>query len=129
MPPALAADNQARATFPSLFSYSTGNGEYSLAGFTTAGIGTPENRWIGPNRPGWSSEEFDRVAAAFTGAIDPAERVRYIGQMARIMSEELPTIPLMYELQAYAHVAAVRGPSLDADEAVAGWNIHEWDLD
>ena len=129
LPPALAADNQARATFPGLFSYSTGSGEYALAAFTTAGIGTPENRWIGPNRPGWSNAEFDRVAAGFTAAIASAERVRHIAEMARIMTEDLPTIPLMYELRAFAHVAAVRGPQAEADEAVVAWNIHEWDLE
>jgi peptide/nickel transport system substrate-binding protein len=127
-PPALAADNQARATFPGLFAYSTSAGEYSLAAFTSAGIGTPENRWIGPNRPGWSNPEFERVAAAFTAAIAPPDRVRYIGEMARIMSEDLPTIPMMYELRAFAHVATVHGPVLEADEAVPAWNIHEWEI-
>jgi peptide/nickel transport system substrate-binding protein len=129
MLPALAADNQARATFPGLFSYSTGNGEYSLAAFATSGIGTPENRWIGPNRSGWSNEEFDRLAATFTGTIAQPERVRLIAQMAKLMSEDLPTIPLMYELAAYAHRAILRGPNIDADEAVIGWNVQEWELD
>ena len=129
MPPALAQDNQARATFPGLFSYSTSNGEYSLAAFSTAGIGGPDNRWIGPNRPGWSNEEFDRLSAAFTSTIAPPERIRLIAQMARVMSEDLPTIPLMYELQAYAHRAGLRGPNIDADEAVIGWNVHEWEFD
>ena len=129
MPPALAADNQARARFPGLFSYSTGTGEYSLAAFTKAGIGTPENRWIGPNRPGWSNPEFDRLSDLFLSTVEQPERVRLIAQMVKIMSEDLPSIPLMYELAAYAHVAAVRGPSVEADEAVVGWNIHEWEMD
>ena len=47
-----SADNEARATFPSLFTYSTSSGEYSLAAFTSAGIGRPENRWIGPEPAG-----------------------------------------------------------------------------
>jgi peptide/nickel transport system substrate-binding protein len=127
--PALAANNQARATFPGLFSYSTTNGEYALASFTTSRIGTPENRWIGPNRPGWSNEEFDRLSAAFATTIAPTDRVRMITQMAKLMSEELPTIPLMFELAAYGHVAALRGPNVDADEAVIGWNVQEWVLD
>ncbi|HEY3117310.1 MAG TPA: ABC transporter substrate-binding protein [Chloroflexota bacterium] len=127
MPPALAADNQARATFPGLFSYLTGNGEYNLAAFTASNIGTPDNRWIGPNRPGWSNPEFERLADSFLGTIDQNERVRLIGQMVRVMSEDLPTIPLMYELSAFAYTSAIRGPNADADEAVFGWNIQDWD--
>ncbi|HZT06418.1 MAG TPA: peptide ABC transporter substrate-binding protein [Chloroflexota bacterium] len=129
MLPALAADNQARATFPSLFSYSTGAGEYSLASFTTSRIGTPDNRWIGPNRPGWSDPDFDRLSAAFASTIAPRERVALIAQMAKVMSEQLPTIPLMFELAAYAHNASVHGPNVDADEAVIGWNVQDWVLD
>jgi ABC-type transport system substrate-binding protein len=92
-------------------------------------VGSPANRWIGPNRPGWSNEEFDRLTATFTGTVAQSERVRLIAQMAKLMSEELPTIPLMYELAAYAHRSVLRGPNIDADEAIIGWNVHEWEMD
>jgi peptide/nickel transport system substrate-binding protein len=124
-----AADNEARATFPSLFTYSTGSGEYSLAAFTAASIGRPENRWIGPNRSAWANQEFDRFSSSFTDAVEPAERVRFIVQMASLMNAELPGIPLLFDSATDAHIAALRGPQPVAQEAQNAWNIHEWELD
>ena len=80
-----------------------------------------------PGRPGWSNPEFERLVDSFLGTIDQTERVRLIGQMARLMTEDLPTIPLMYELSAYAYSSAIRGPTVEADEAVVGWNVQDWD--
>jgi ABC-type transport system substrate-binding protein len=124
-----SADNEARATFPYVFTYSTSSGEYSLAAFTSAGIGRPENRWIGPNRSAWTNEEFDRASAAFKNAVEPAERIRHIAQMARLMTAELPGIPLLFDSATDAHVAAVHGPQRVAQEAQNAWNIHEWQMD
>jgi peptide/nickel transport system substrate-binding protein len=121
-----AANNQERATFSGLFTYSTTAGEYALASFTTATISTAETRWIGTNRGGWSNAEFDRVSAAFSSAVAPAERVRAIVQMTRLFSEDLPTIPLLFDLRAYAHPAALRGPQMAPQETPIAWNIHEW---
>jgi peptide/nickel transport system substrate-binding protein len=125
---ARAGDNEARATFPGIFTYSTGAGEYGLANITTSAIGSPENRWIGPNRVGWSNEQFDRLSAAFTDAVAPAERTRYIAEMSRVFTEALPAIPLLFDTATFAHTAALRGVRPAVAETPLAWNVHEWEL-
>ncbi len=125
---ARAGDNEARATFPSIFTYSTTSGEYGLANIVTGNIGTPENRWIGPNRVGWSNDEFDRLSAAFSDAVAPAQRIRHIADMARVFTEDLPAIPLLFDLATFAHTASLRGPAPAVAETPLAWNIHEWEL-
>jgi peptide/nickel transport system substrate-binding protein len=128
LPASRSGDAQARATFRSLFTYSTGEGEYSLSAINTANIGTPENRWIGTNRVGWSNDDFDRASSAFRDAIAQTERVRYIAEMARVFTTDLPAIPLLYDMRVYAYVAALRGPQIAAQETSISWNFHEWEF-
>ena len=60
-PAALVGDAQVRATFPSLFTSSSGQGEDALPSY--ASVPGPENRWQGFNRGGWSNQDFlERMA-------------------------------------------------------------------
>ena len=129
VPAAQAQDGQARASFPSMYSFSTGVGEPSLRNFTTAAIPRQENRWSGSNRGAWSSPEYDSLAEAFNVTLDRAERVRIIAQMTRLVSEELPAISLYYDLGTVVHTGGLKGPrafSTDTTGSVS-WNIYEWE--
>jgi peptide/nickel transport system substrate-binding protein len=129
LPPAQAVDSEQRATFPGIFNFTQSPGEYALAhDYSSAGIGRPENRWFGNNRGAWSNEEFDRFSAAFANAVTPADRIQYIAQLARVMTENVPGIPLYFELGTEAFAASVQGPKPVAQESVIPWNIHEWTL-
>jgi peptide/nickel transport system substrate-binding protein len=94
----------------------------------TTSIPSPENRWQGPNRGGWSNAEFDRLSGAFTNAIAQAERVRYIAQMSRAFTEDLPSIPIQFDLITMAHAPSLTGLRNVAQEAAIAWNIEEWDF-
>ncbi|MFN3534597.1 MAG: ABC transporter substrate-binding protein, partial [Desulfatiglandales bacterium] len=48
----------------------------------------------GDNITGYSSQSFDQLARASSGCMDPEERRKIVCQMQRILSEELPIIPL-----------------------------------
>src|SRR5206468_3202191 len=64
-------DPQLRASFPSLYSTSAGGSERSLLGqFSSGEIPKPENRWVGGNRGGFSSAEYDRVWEAFNTTLE-----------------------------------------------------------
>lgn len=128
LPASQATENEIRASFPSLFSFSTRPGEYNLAAMTTRGIPSAENRWVGTNRGGWSNAEFDRLAEAFGSALEPTERVRYLAQMSRIFTEDVPVISIQFDQITMAHSAALRGPQPVAQEAAVAWNIHEWEM-
>ena len=128
LPATQSSNNEARNTFQSLFAYSTSSGEYTLASLTSAAIGTPENRWIGANRGGWINPEFDRLAAAFAGAVSTPDRVGYIAEMARVFTTDVPSIPIQFDVRVHAFPSTLRGPQQAVEEASIPWNIHEWEL-
>jgi peptide/nickel transport system substrate-binding protein len=128
LPAAQATDNETRASFPSLFSFSTTPGEFNLAVMSSKGIPSADNRWVGSNRGGWANPEFDRLAEAFGNALDPSERVRDIAQMTRVFTEDVPVISVQFDQITMAHAAALRGPEAVAQEAAVAWNLHEWEL-
>jgi peptide/nickel transport system substrate-binding protein len=128
LPAAQATDNETRASFPSIFAFSTTPGEFNLAVMTTRGIPSAENRWVGSNRGGWSNPEFDRLSEAFASALEPSERVRYLGQMSRLLTEDVPFISVQFDQITMAHVAALRGLTTVPQETLVAWNVHEWEL-
>ena len=74
LPAAQSQDGQARATFPTFYSFGTAVGEPMLAGMNTAGIPRPENRFSGSNRGGWSNAELGSTTRSAPRSIDPNDR-------------------------------------------------------
>ncbi len=130
LPASQAQDPVLRATFPALYAFSTGVGERALPNFASNAIPKPENRWTGNNREGWISPAFDRLVDRLGTALDPTDRVQTIGQMAQILTDELPAISLYYDLGAVAHTAALQGPRRVGPDTsgLVAWNVHEWEL-
>lgn len=121
-------DAQTRHTFPTLLNWSTvGQPESWFPIYTSARTPTPQNRWTGNNGGGWSHPEYERLAEAFATGLDQAERNGLMTQMARLLSEQIPVIPLYYNLDVVAHVAALRGLQVAPDASI-GWNVHTWEL-
>ena len=128
LPAALAQDGQARATFPTLYSFGTSVGEPMLAGMNTAGISRPENRFSGSNRGGWSNGEFDILSDTLGQTLDPDRRAQVIAQMTAMVSREAVTIPLYFYGNPVAATSAVVGPSPVVQETPFEWNIYEWQI-
>ncbi len=127
LPAALSIDPEARVAFPGMFTSITSQGEATLDAFTTAQIPRAENRWRGGNnRGGWSNPEYDRLVGAFATTLDPGQRAEQLVQMARIFTDELPMISILFLAQPYAHLSALRGVLPVAPEGDITWNIHEW---
>jgi peptide/nickel transport system substrate-binding protein len=113
-------DGEFRATFPALQA-SVGGDPNSLISAT---IPTPGNRWQGSNRGAWSNIEYDRLHTAFISSLDPAQRARHIAQAMKLMSDELPLVPLYYDFGVVAHMADLSGPRQGNESR----NVHEWEL-
>jgi peptide/nickel transport system substrate-binding protein len=128
LPAAQAQDGQARATFPTLYSFGTSVGENMLIGMNTTGIPRPENRWSGSNRGGWSNPEFDRLSDSIGQTLDPDRRAQLIAQMTAMVSREAVTIPLFFYGNPLAATAAIVGPGPVVQETPFEWNIHEWEI-
>lgn len=98
-----------------------------LVAFTSTRIGTPANRWLGDNRGGWSSPEYDRLYDAYESTLERAERDRLVIEMMKLTSEQIPDFPMYFNIEVHAHLASVQGPAVGDVERLALWNIHEWE--
>jgi ABC-type transport system substrate-binding protein len=125
-PTAQTQDAQYQSTFIGLRGTGHSSGESALVTYTSAGIPRPENRWIGPNRGGWSHPEFDRLSDVLLTTLDRGERTQLISQMTRLMSEDLPVLSMYFSVDVVAHVAGVAGPQVVSSDTPTNWNVHEW---
>jgi ABC-type transport system substrate-binding protein len=132
VPLAQARDIEGRHTFRSM--HSRGGLNAGERSWTTLEIGTPQNRWRGENRTGWSNPEYDRLIETFMNTLDRGEREQQVVQMHRILSEQLPAVHTHFSSHNMAHVAALQGPEVGqgsmgvfSPETSPNWNIHEWE--
>jgi len=128
VPAAQAQDPQVRATFTAAQTSNTNMGEPAMINLVSEQIPTPNNRWRGGNRGGWSTPDYDRLVTVFNRTLDRGERLQLVRQLLRIYSEELPNISLFFRAQPFAHVAALKGPAVAAPESSVPWNVHEWEF-
>ena len=126
LPTAQSQDPQVRASFPSMFTHSSGLGIPAVIDQVTNRIPTADNRWNGGNRGGWSNFEYDRLVETFNGTLDRTERERLLAQMIRIHTDEAASIGVVFATQPLAHVAALRGPQIVPPGSVINWDIHTW---
>lgn len=132
IPRALFTDPEARGSFPGMylnvFAAQEGQQMTVLLGSQAGG---PENRWRGENRGGWINPEFDRLVGAFNVTLDPGQRIQQRAQIARVMSEEVPSIVLSFNPNAHAYLSSLKNivkPSLYTTGLI-GWNVDKWELD
>jgi peptide/nickel transport system substrate-binding protein len=119
--------NENRTTFPDMYASSTGITENQLDIFSSAQIATAAKRWAGNNRGGWESPDYDRWWNAFNTTLDRTERNQQIVEMMKVVTDQLPGIMLYFNISPEAHVAALKGPTLQTPETLANWNMHEWE--
>ena len=131
IPLAQARDIEGRHTFRSM--HSRGGLNAGERSWTSAEIGTQQNRWRGENRTGWSTPEYDRLFDAFMNTLDRTQREQQVVQMHRILSEQLPGFHTNFSAQAMAHISSLQGPEpglasagVFSPETAPHWNIHEW---
>ncbi|HEY3117692.1 MAG TPA: ABC transporter substrate-binding protein [Chloroflexota bacterium] len=125
---ALSQDGQLRSTFPAVQITGTFMGEVGLEGLSSTQIPTPSNRWIGLNRGGWASPDFDGLLDTFKVTLAHGDRLAVMRQMLRAYGESLPWISLFFPAQAFAQVTELKGPAPVVPEASVAWNIYEWEF-
>lgn len=120
VPPAQVQNNEIRSTFPGLSATSGG----SPNGFTSRLVGGPETRWTGGNFGGYINAEYDRLIEIYDTRLEKSERHAALVQAVKILSEEVATIPTLYNPQVLAHVSALSGPLAP----LTSFNLHEWTM-
>jgi peptide/nickel transport system substrate-binding protein len=125
LPAALDRDTQVRATFPAIATIGTSGPDL----FASSEIMTPERRWAGQNRGGWSHPEFDRLLEAYNSTLDRVERNRHMVNLAKLVSDEVPGIMIYYGyIPTYVYVAGLVGPDVGVAGTTPHWNIYDWEL-
>ncbi len=122
-------DYQLKASFPAVLNTAVGVGEAAYRHLSTSGMPTAANNWRGGvNQGGWSNPEYDRLLDSFNTTLDRDQQVQQVAQMMKLVSEELPWIPMYFRLRVVAHTSALTGPQPTAPESVNFDNVHQWEM-
>jgi peptide/nickel transport system substrate-binding protein len=127
-PAAVSSDAVLRNQQPGLSTTSGPAGESTLIEHRTLDLPTPQNRWTGSNRGGWSNPEYDRAADVLPTTLDRAERMRVLTQMVRVFTDDAAVFSLYFAPTITAFVAGLSGPQPAVPESTVAWNIHEWEF-
>jgi peptide/nickel transport system substrate-binding protein len=100
-------DPQLRALLPGVI---LRGGGPALNGLTSGEIARPENRWNGGNRYGWSNPDYDRAFDSWTKSLAKVDRTRYIADMERLITDQLPILPNYFEATVTAALNTLEGP-------------------
>jgi ABC-type transport system substrate-binding protein len=98
-------DSRLRAERPGLY---TGDGG-SMLTLGTDNIPRAENRFTGSNRGSYSNPAFDRLLDIWNMGLDENQRMQAMVDMAKIVAEDVPIIPINYILQVTPHVNTLQG--------------------
>jgi peptide/nickel transport system substrate-binding protein len=116
------------ATFRGMYVGAAPAGVQGIGLFTSAIIPSPDNRWVGGNRGGFSNPDYDRFAGAVQSTLEPKDRVQVIISAARVITEQVGAISLYFVPWPVVFPAAVKGMNLRAADADQTWNIYMWEL-
>jgi peptide/nickel transport system substrate-binding protein len=116
------------SSFRSLWATSGGGGEAWMTNILSSVIPGPDNGWRGSNRGGWANGEYDRLVHAFNSSMIVSERDQTIVLIARLVTEQLPVLPLFFNPAPWAWPASVHGVRIHSPNTEPTWNIHEWEL-
>lgn len=87
------------------------------------------NRWSGRNHGCYQSAEMDGTIELLRSTINPAEQQQLWRQMVRILTQELPVLPLYFNVQVVIFREGVTGIKGDTKPRTSSmWNVAEWDV-
>lgn len=95
---------------------------------TSSEIGSAP-RWLGNNWGGYSNPAYDGLFTELTNAFDPAQRQQIRFQLARILAEDLPILPLYYAVGIAIAREGVQGLGPTSSLQLGYlWNVRTWDI-
>jgi peptide/nickel transport system substrate-binding protein len=129
-PRARARDLQHRASFPAFHYAGTGVATLQvLARVYGRTCPTEESRWVGSNLGCYRNPENDRIIDGINTALEAGDQRRLWREFARHQSDELPVLPMYFNLAITLFRDGVTGVKGDTHPSTsATWNVAEWDL-
>jgi peptide/nickel transport system substrate-binding protein len=123
---ALTSDNEFRSKFSAVAYTRRGFGLSDME-WTTGNISTPERRWAGNNRIGYSNPVVDEMWPKALGTVDPKERDPLIVAALKAMTDDAVVTPTHLQPRVMAYRKGLTGPREPwADDRAMIWNIWEW---
>ncbi len=123
-------NNELRASFPAFDTTAVpATFENTLQRVHGPTCPTEASRWAGGNRGCYQNPDMDRVIEALTTAIEPDQQRQLYRQLVRMQSEELPVLPLYFNVQITMFRDGVLGVKGDTQPRTSvSWNVDEWDV-
>lgn len=130
LPSAQTRNNELRASFPSFdttaIPVTFENTTQRVYGPTCPSEGS---RWAGGNRGCYVNPEMDRLIDTLTTTIDPADQRRIYRDVVKLQTEDLPVLPLYFNVQVTVFREGVLGVKGDTKPRTSvTWNVAEWDI-
>lgn len=105
----------------------------ALRRFEGIQVPTSENRFAGTNRGGYANPAWDDAGSRLRNTLEEAKQIEIEKEMLRILTTELPVLPLYYELETIPVGGGLVGPRAATGIAHTGnlmytWNVHEWEM-
>ena len=125
-PVALIDDSETRVTRGGLALRGAGQ-EYQ--NYISSAIPTPENRWRGNNRPGWSNPDYDRTFAQLERTFPMNERVQLMAQLERLISVDRAVMMTSWESVVNTVAAGLKNVEVRMTPEASGpepW-VHKWE--
>ena len=92
-------------------------------------IPRPENWWAASNNPGYASDDYDAACRSALDALPGTEAyTRFHHEAQRILSYDLPVLPLYSVPKLVAVRPGVSGVALDPGQYLELWNIEVFDI-
>jgi len=125
--PAQMRDGEYRSKFPAVAYNRRGLGYDDLI-FLTSNHSTPENRWSGQNRNGYSNPVVDEYINRALSAVDPREREPLFVEAFRAWTSDAVVTPTHLQPRIVAYPNGLRGPKETwVGESGIPWNSWEWE--
>lgn len=129
-PQAELRDREFSVTFPAL---SLGLTKTDFSALTQMAYGpecpTAQNRWVGSNDGCYQNPALDRAVEGLRGTIDRGAQQSLYRDYSRLLSEDLPLIPLYHTTGVALGREGLTGMKGEtAPPTSVFWNISEWDI-
>jgi peptide/nickel transport system substrate-binding protein len=97
--------------------------------YLSSEIPNEDNWWATSNNPGYASEAYDEACRAALSALYGTEPyLRFHREAQRILTHDLPVLPLYFVPKHIAVRAEVTGVALDPGQLTPFWNIEAFDV-
>jgi peptide/nickel transport system substrate-binding protein len=90
---------------------------------------TPESRWTGTSLGCYSNPQAQKLIEGISGAFDPTEQRRLWRDFIRLLTDDLPVLPMYFRLSTTIFREGVTGVMGQTVPQTRGtWNVADWDI-